>query len=702
MKKHTLNNTLFALLTSLVMALPAQAETVQTTLANLRSEPDRNSRIVATVRQGSHVTILKSQGLYAEVRVTDSGRTGWIYAPAQAWESPSPIMRVPADTRQSDASTEAAPPLSPAAPVAPTSPLPPATPVSRLLPADYDLSGGTAVASDEIRLEMDAQDAEVLFLKNPFDTSSFPIQLRDGTDTLKGEVTVKGSFSRRYLKKSLLITLPKGQTWQGRQRIALNAMATSPAQAREWLTWNLAAALGMTIPQTGYKKLYVNNRYIGLYLDIEWMDDAMFSRLGLAGGEFYQPNDNSFCGDFSPANSARTAVCWQKIFPRDDNMAALKALEQALISVPVEEFDGWLERNFDAQSVIDWLLINTLAQNGDTYNKNYFLHYMPAQQKWRVIPWDYDLAWGRVADNAQPFPQNIHNDYFQYNYPPVVGAENPLKFKTLKNPHLYARFQARLKEVLTPGSTPASGWFEPTRFQRQLADIKALVEPSLAKEAYPAHSKDSVLNYFDALAFFNEWRYHSLKGLLLDPSPFDSPRWLPYTSYDPLTPVTPESLLLRRQQPMDLLANDVLTRPGQKVPFMEKLLAYPLAFVTLREGEPSARITVETDRESVPTSVPPGMNADQCIERTWFVTLKSAQPVSVSLQLDYLQESSTRHELGKRIQDESLVSVWRHDGKTWHQTSSRINPIANYFSVDAQALMPSVVNRYVACQGESR
>ena len=649
MKKHSLNKLLITLLIGVTLTQGAQAESTQTAPAKPHS------------------------GLNLD---------GHIHAPARHWPADATVVAQAAAVREVPPSAK------------PGIPLPVVSPST----ADYGLAGGTPVASGEIHLEMDARDAEVLFRKEPFDESAFPVRLKIGNGLVAGEIAVKGSFSRRYLKKSLLITLPKGQAWQGHRRIALNAMATDPTQAREWLAWDLARALGMRIPRTGYKKLYLNGRYIGLYFDIEWMDDVMFDRLGLGHGEFYQPDDNTYCGDFMPANISRTTFCWKKIFPQGGDMSALTNLAKALNDTPVENFDTWLDEHFDAQSVIDWLVINTLTQNGDTYNKNYFLHYAPAEQKWRVIPWDYDLSWGRVADNAQAFPKNIHNEFFQYLYPPVVGAENPLKTKMLKNPRLYARFQARLKEVLTPGDTPASGWYEPTGFQRRLADIKALVEPLLAQEAYPAQQPGAASAHFDALAFFNEWRYHTLKGLLLDPSPFDTPRWLPYTSYTPLTPLTPESLTQRRTQPMDLMANEVLAAHGEKTPFMEKLLAYPLAFATLREGQAPVRLTVETDREAPPSSLPPGKSASQCIERTWFVTLKSEQPARVDLQFDYLQESSTRHELGSAIKDESHLTLWRHDGKTWQLTRAAVNPVANYFNIAAQPLVPGILNRYVACQ----
>lgn len=691
MKKLYSNKFLLALLLA-ALSQSSGAESIQTGMANVREAPDKNSRIVTTLSKGTEVTLLKREARYALVRVAGTGKTGWVYADAQGWaEQASPTIA---------ATVAPVPPIKLAEVAAPAVAAEPpavaavAKPHFDLIPPGYDLSGGTPLAASDIRLEMDKRDAEVLFLKDPNDTSVFAARIRDNGAAVEGKIEVKGAFTRRYLKKSLLITLPKGQEWQGRRRIALNAMATDPTQAREQLSWDLAHALGMVAPQASFRKLYVNDRYIGLYLDIEWMDEAMFSRLRMADGEFYQPDDISFCGDFMPANTNRMQDCWNKLFPKNDNMATLQSLAQQLGDTSAENFDVWLEQHFDVASVIDWLVINTLTQSGDTYNKNYFLHYAPQQGKWRVIPWDYDLAWGHVADNALPYPNNIRNDNFQYLFPPVLGAENPLKAKTLKNKQLYARFLARLKEVMLPGNTAASGWFEPARFQKKLADIRVLVEGSLAQEAYPTQDRNTIDTHFDALAFFNEWRYHTLRALLLEASPFDTPRWLPYTSYQPTTPVTPTQ---RQKQTLDLIASTTLIA-GKKTPFTEQLLAYPLAFATLRPGQSPARLTIEVDRESAPASLPPGKTIAQCIERTWFVTLKSEQAASVDLQLDYLQESSTRHELGGGIQDESALALWRYDGKIWQMTTFRLNPVANYFGVEAQQLEPGVLNRYVACQ----
>jgi hypothetical protein len=54
--------------------------------------------------------------------------------------------------------------------------------------------------------------------------------------------------------------------------------------------------------------------------------------------------------------------------------------------------------------------------------------------------------------------------------------------------------------------------------------------------------------------------------------------------------------------------------------------------------------------------------------------------------------------LGSAIKDESRLTLWRHDGKTWQQTRAAVNPVANYFNIAAQPLVPGILNRYVACQ----
>jgi CotH kinase protein len=479
-------------------------------------------------------------------------------------------------------------------------------------------------------------------------------------------------------------------------------MATDPTQAREWLSWDLIRRLGMVGPKAELLRLYVNGAYIGLYMDIEWMDEAMFSRLGFAqGGHFFQPNDSAFCGDLSPASTQNSTECWSRLFPRDADLAPLIGLIKELDAVTVERFDEFLDQRFDAQSVVDWLLVNTLTQNGDTYNKNYFLHQDAKDGRWRVIPWDYDLTWGRVADGALPFPRMIYNAHFHAMYPPDLGAPNPLKDKALANPKIYARFIERMREVLgEPGTLakkPAAAWYRPDEFQRRLAAHGQLVRPSLQQEKYPSSDFAAYDQEVQALVAFNEWRYHFLRNLLLVPNPFDRARWLPNTAYPPLTPVTEESQRARVRQTVSLAATTTFTALGERRFLIEDLLGWPLAAAQLNKGALPARLTVETEREQAPFLLPPKAREGDCIERSWVVMAKTTKPVELNLEFDYLEESSLRHELGKGIKKEQDLSLWSFDGARWSQHPTEVNQRANRLRVRDIALQPHIGQRFVAC-----
>lgn len=717
---------------------PALAESVNTDFANLRSEPRTQGRVITALPKGTSVDVLRREGDFAEIRVTRTGLSGWVYVPAQGWRPAN--SQTP--TNISASTKEAAPVLITTTTVAspenitqptelsPTASMPAAMPELRGQPANtspplaqpavmdavnalpraqgpwtYPLENGdaTRIPVDELRLEMDPLDASVLYRKDPYDRSTFPVRVHDGVGSHSGKVSVKGSFSRHFLKKSLLISLDKGETAHGRSRFALNAMATDPSQAREWLAWDLIHKLGMVAPKARYTRLFINGEFIGLYLDIEWMDAAMFNKLGLGDKEgeksqFFESEGEGYCGNLSPASIERGDLCWNKITPRDGDMAPLAELVKNLNAVPAVEFDTWLESHFDAQSVIDWLVVNTLTQNGDTYNKNYFLHRSAGDRKWRVIPWDYDLAWGRVADPALPFPRMIYNGFFQYAFPPDLGAENPLKRKLFENPTLYARYKGRLAQVLevkAGNGHPAAGWYEPQSFRQRLTDLAAFTRTTRASEKYPVPGQDSAQALLESLAFFNEWRGHALKATVLEKTVFDTPRWtiLPPAS---VAAINQEQLRQRRHQRMDLSATTDLNVRHARTPLIDPLLGWPLGMATLREATAPVRLTLENAREAAPKRLPAELPAGRCIERTWFVTVKSGAPATLDMEFDYLHEASTRREVPDSL-DESGLKLYWFDGQTWHTPPSHINGLANLVAVPDLKLAPDVLHRFVAC-----
>ncbi|MBA4742573.1 MAG: CotH kinase family protein [Azoarcus sp.] len=569
-------------------------------------------------------------------------------------------------------------------------------------PADFDTR---PIEPIELHLAMKPLDREVIFRKEPFDTSSFPVRLQqpDGS-SVEGRAEVSGSFSRRFLKKSIRIELAGDARWHHNRRVSLDAMATDPSYLREWAAWDLAHALGMTAPDVRMVRLHINDAYVGPFMQFDWIDPAMMARQGLGSdGALYHPKDAEFCGGFANPAREELARCWFELAPRGGGYAELSQLARELAETPAADFDDYLERRFDVDSVINWVLLNTITSNTDTYNKNYFLYLSRKTGKWLVVPWDYDLSFGRNADPALPFPQTILNDNFQYFYTPELGNDNPLKQKLLSNPALYARFQARLAHVLgvahdTRAPDDAFGWFAPEIFRSRLADWARTLLPDAQQDVHSATSSEDFIQHVEALDHYNLLRYTVLRHQVLGTTVFGTARWLPYRSYPLLEEAAPNAPDARMRTPLDLSGTVELTTPDARVAAVDKQFSRPVGIFRRGTGGEPVRVRIEAETERRPAVVPPGKAPGQCIERTWFVDLKTpGTTLTTDLIVDYLEESSIHHEVGSGIGDQNRLSLWSLADGTWTALPTHANATSKTLTTRDLSLRPGQVERIVAC-----
>lgn len=662
----------------------AQSLQIQSWAANLREAPGSHARVAAILHRGHRVDVEAWSGDWARVLSGATGVRGWVYAPAQNWQrlnhrrapKAATVTRA-AVTLARSSQTMLAPPAAFAA-------------GDRLLEVPV---------IHELNLSMHKLDAEVLFRKEPHDRSSFAVNIAEDDRSIPGRVEVKGSFTRNFLKKSLLVKLERGGDWRGRKRFALNAMATDPSSMREWLAWDLIGALGMPSAKVDYVRLSINNRYIGLFLLFDWITDATFERHGLgAGGLLFHPDDKHFCGDLSLGNLPRLQECWFNLSPavaREPGYAPLKSLVEELARTPVEAFDSYLEAHFNLDTVINWLVVNAITSNGDTYNKNYFLHRASESGRWSVVPWDYDLSFGRNADPVLAFPRNILNDNFHYLSPPDLGVKHALKEKSLQNPVLMERYRARMAHVLGlargGSSEEAFGWFSLERFIARVAQIRRIISSDMQRERYRSNPPSAAQTHTAALRWYGLMRYHYLKQLLIEPSPFGTARWMAGSSYPLLLDEFPQ------QAPLSLTVNVDLPAGESWVAPTDAWLGRPLGLLHFPMLPQASRVRMEVVGEQTPDLLPPGFSPTDCIRRSWFLDLKTPQEkVSVDLDLDYLHQSSVQHELGG-IDEGQGLSLWQMANGLWRELPTRFNSYANTLSVDGVSLSAGQVSRFVAC-----
>lgn len=550
-----------------------------------------------------------------------------------------------------------------------------------------------------LHLSMDDLESQILFRKEPHDKSPFPVKVLAGGKEMPGEVKVKGSFTRNFIKKSIVIKLDKGSSWRGMRKFALNAMSTDPSDMREKLAWDLIGALGMPAPDVSFVRLYINDRFIGLYLQMEWITNATFARHGLGkGGDFLHPIDSSYCGDMSDSNIARLDKCWFNLTskPESEVFGRLRKLISDINGARIEDFHNVLDKHFNVDTVLNWLVVNTLASNGDTYNKNYFMYNSPVTKKWHIIPWDYDLTFGRNADPALPFPRNVLNSNFYYLHTPDLGLPNPLKNKTLANKQLMERYRKRVAHVLGvkhDGSLNSSfGWFSPKKYIARLRYMENTIADDIKNDLYQPLSTRKLNEHTDSLAWYGVMRHFYLDKILVQPSAFGTSRWKTGSHYQLLVDKKPVII------PLSLLGNAVANSKKNWVVPTDNWLSRPLGLFHFPDLKQEAVMRIEVRAEQKPMEFPPGHSANSCINRSWYIDIKKpAESRPVNIMLDFVQENSLHHELGK-VDQSAALSLWKlHDGR-WEKLVTQYNTYSNTLSSSNVIFHKGDVSLILACK----
>lgn len=541
----------------------------------------------------------------------------------------------------------------------------------------------------EIHLQMRPLDGEVLVRKDIYDKSSFAVKVLEGEQPLAGRIRILGSSSRQMTKRSFTIKFDKGTTWRGQTRLSLNAMASDPSLLRNWLSWEMFHALGMVAPQVAYRRVYINDKLQGIYLQTEWIEGPMFARQGLGGdGQFFHPIDSTFCGDLDKARRDDLDECWYKLEPDDKDFTPLASLIDAIDATPISVFDQFMEEQFDVESVINWLAVNVLTSNGDTYNKNYFLYRSRPSGKWTLIPWDYDLTYGRNYDPFLDYPHSVYNDNFQYFYPPELGAYSPLKEKVLRNPQLNARFKKRLAHLLglqQEEGRDGFGIFSAPALLATIDQTAAGLLPEVQQDPKLRNEQENFHDNIEALKHYVLARSGYLKAVVFE-VPWDPEQ--AYWRYELAPPPLPYPAHLEaRSQGMGAV---VAVADGY---------GYLLALFQPAEEGRLLTLSAQAELAQPPRQLPPGMTAESCIQRSWLVTLDApAERVRGALTLEYFQENAQRHELGS-LRNEQALKLWRYDQGQWQSLPTRVNALANTLTSSDLEFAPERPQRFVACTG---
>ena len=236
-------------------------------------------------------------------------------------------------------------------------------------------------------------------------------------------------------------------TWDGQRTFNFQAGVVDQSKMREAIAFEIFRAAGVPASRTAYAELYftVPDLYketkAGLFTVIEDVNKRFLERV-LPPGTGLLMKPEGLRGGIQSLGDTWGAYATRLRPDRDATPhEQQRVMEFAqLISQPdANVFRSRISSYLDVDEFLRYIAVNALIGNWDSYlggGHNFYLYLDPADDKFRFIPWDEDLAMGARMNSNQ-------NDILR----PYAG-DQPLIYWVLNDPAFADRYRAIVKEIV--------------------------------------------------------------------------------------------------------------------------------------------------------------------------------------------------------------------------------------------------------------
>ena len=309
-------------------------------------------------------------------------------------------------------------------------------------------------------------------------------------DTTVENVSVrfKGNSSsnpKQPHKRSFLIkfdTYDKDRRFIGLRQASLDNGVQFGSLFSEPIITDILRDHGVPAHRCNYARLYLNEEYRGVYVNVERIDESFVERrLPDAGGALFKVDEGgpgcnlTFLGDdptlYLKAFEAKTRsarkeptrlVEFIKLINRTDPKEFAKALDSRM------EVDEFLR-------VTAVLLFSGAFDQLTGWNPhNYFLYHDGKRDRWRYFPWDLDVGFCETAFDKI----RVLADWNAAWPVPTTGAPNPLLERIVADPVLLARYRKEARKILDKS-------FEPEHLCKRIEAKYQLIKDDLQTDPFP-------------------------------------------------------------------------------------------------------------------------------------------------------------------------------------------------------------------------
>lgn len=327
---------------------------------------------------------------------------------------------------------------------------------------------------------------------------------------------LRGNTSRVSKKKSFKISFNsfiKGREFYGVDKLNLNGEHNDPSIIRSKLCFDLYKDMGYNASRANHVRVYINDKYYGLYISVEHIDDEFLSKNFSDGtGNLWKclyPADLKYLGAdpniYKNLTNEGKPVYELTTNEEIGDFSKLARFIDVLNNTPLNILKDSLQLYINITEVLKYLAFNVLSGGWDSYwslMNNYYLYYHPAEERLRLIPYDYDntmgIDWsGKNWTNADP-----------YNFPKVTSGIRPLAERVLAIDQfrdLYTHFLDYYSDKL----------YDLSLWENRINNIKDIITTAAIEDTFRTKdwgfSIDDFHNSYSAASYQNQHVKYGLK-----------------------------------------------------------------------------------------------------------------------------------------------------------------------------------------------
>ncbi len=326
-------------------------------------------------------------------------------------------------------------------------------------------------------------------------------------------------------KRAFLIAFSeftKSQRFLGLRHVALDNGIQFGSLFSERLITDVLRGLGVKASRCNYARVYLNEKYIGVYVNVERIDKVFIERnFGAKQGPLFKVNEGGPGADFRYLGADLSL--YQKAFelhagPQAEAFTDLSEFLRAVDSPNGTEAE--LIKTLDMDAFVKTTAVMLFSGAFDQYTgwapHNYYLYRNPTDQRWTYLPWDLDVGFADKAFGRVPVLDGWHAAW------PAPMPGRPLMERLISHTSLLRRYREQANTILETS-------FRPEILIPKLRALHEQIRSALEEDPYPPRrvTVPSDSGYPDILASMETFirkRYALARAQLDTPGPRPQPQ----------------------------------------------------------------------------------------------------------------------------------------------------------------------------------